>query len=79
MRRLLLAVALVVSLTAPAGALSPPIFASGNLDLVGALPEAGVISATFLTTKPVMVVSTAKGLTTWDIKPPAHRPTRPRT
>ena len=70
MRRLLLALTLVATLTAPAGAVSPPVVASANLDLVGALPEAGVISATFLTTKPVMVVSTAKGLTTWDIADP---------
>jgi hypothetical protein len=71
MRRMLLALVFILALIAPAGAVAPPVVASANLNLVGALPEAGVISATFLTTKPVLVVSTAKGLSTWDISNPA--------
>lgn len=75
MRRLLLSVvpsALLAAVIAvsPVGAVPPPVVASANLDLVGALPEAGVISAAFLTTKPVMVVSTVKGLSTWDVRDP---------
>lgn len=67
---LILALALVLGF-APASPTDTPVL-SDNIEIVGAHPDASIISTEFFSDEPVMVASTLTGVRTYDVSDPEH-------